>query len=820
MADNVLRIGTEFDVGPIISGAQRAGAAVEKLGNDVAAQAQRMQAQGFTAEETAAALHGLGYSSEEVSAAMGAEAASTEKATVALADHGREAIQTRLATDLMTGQISRSEQALVRFASHIPAIGVLMEAAFPVFAVAVFADLLGRVYEGMKKVSDALTGYTESLKKAEEADAKWSEAAFSHVATLEGGFERLSDIIREQADLASESYGAKFSAAIDQAGRQTSILYDALGPLGSAIKELSNLYEGLAGAETNAANQAVRLEAAQRTVMAGILDQQIATDREASKLVADRLAAQNAWLTGSRARIDALKNEQSALADQQANAEKAATAEAAKEAITKGPGNQGAVVLEQQARAKVDEEYYYKRQELAGRLAAAEQDYQREEITHNDRVIRQFAEMNAAAEKSALAMRSLAFQESQLFDMPGETQKEMQAAVVDAQKLANERVKYAQDTARMAEQAALQRIATEEKTATEISQIDSTHRLAGTLTEMGRVRVAQEVSDQLIAEERKTAAERLKVELDFLEESKRIMLGGVTEQSYVVNASPDQLGKLEAVNRQIETAQQAHAARMEELDRQSQAAMQKTADAQVAAYTKAFQPINRAMDGMVNGILQGTLTIQQAFVRMGANIALTTIDALAQIALKWAEHEAAITIAHLVGTQTRVAATATAAGETRAINAVSGIHEVTHAAAVAAANAYKAMAGIPVIGPVLGAAAAAATFGAVMAFEALAGAEAGAEIPANMPLMVHAGETVAPKPLSAEMHALVPNIQKFNMTMQTASPGAARAPSHTMNSTSNFHISALDSQSFSDFAQRNQGRLAGIARRMVRNGVR
>ena len=130
------------------------------------------------------------------------------------------------------------------------------------------------------------------------------------------------------------------------------------------------------------------------------------------------------------------------------------------------------------------------------------------------------------------------------------------------------------------------------------------------------------------------------------------------------------------------------------------------------------------------------------------------------------------------------------------------------------------MAGIPIIGPILGAAAAAATFATIIGFEALAGAEAGAEIPSDMPLFVHAGETVAPKPLSAAMHSLAPNIQKFNMAMNAPSAAAPAAAGASSSSVSNISVQAFDASSFRDFAHRNQKQFVSAARGMIRNGVR
>lgn len=77
--------------------------------------------------------------------------------------------------------------------------------------------------------------------------------------------------------------------------------------------------------------------------------------------------------------------------------------------------------------------------------------------------------------------------------------------------------------------------------------------------------------------------------------------------------------------------------------------------------------------------------------------------------------EAAKTGATVAGVSTRVATEAVGAVATEGISAASALVQIGHKAAVAAAGAYAALAGIPVIGPFLAPAAAVAALGAVLA---------------------------------------------------------------------------------------------------------
>jgi len=59
------------------------------------------------------------------------------------------------------------------------------------------------------------------------------------------------------------------------------------------------------------------------------------------------------------------------------------------------------------------------------------------------------------------------------------------------------------------------------------------------------------------------------------------------------------------------------------------------------AWEEAVQPIARAFDGMVSGVLQGTQSIGQATKRAAANMLLTFIEAIAKMAAQWAAFQAA-----------------------------------------------------------------------------------------------------------------------------------------------------------------------------------
>jgi hypothetical protein len=178
------------------------------------------------------------------------------------------------------------------------------------------------------------------------------------------------------------------------------------------------------------------------------------------------------------------------------------------------------------------------------------------------------------------------------------------------------------------------------------------------------------------------------------------------------------------------------------------------------------------------------------------------VQSLEQAFLKHVEHEAAVLMLHVITNQQKVASDAAAAAQTQAISTATSLKEVMHAAGAAAAKAYEAMAGIPVIGPVLGAAAAGATFAGVMAFESMAGAEQG--VPRDMPIFAHQGEMILPRNISESVKTMADN---------GGSNGGGDTHIH-------MHVSAFDGKTVSDFFHSNRGLVAKTLTKAVRNGMR
>ncbi len=227
-------------------------------------------------------------------------------------------------------------------------------------------------------------------------------------------------------------------------------------------------------------------------------------------------------------------------------------------------------------------------------------------------------------------------------------------------------------------------------------------------------------------------------------------------------------------------------------------------DKQSAATIQSWQavvaPVGQAVSGVVTGFVEGTLTMQQAQLRLGSAILAEVINTATQSVLHWTAMELAKTGATAAGVATRVALTIAGEAETLAVQAATAIKWIMTEAAKAAAGAFSAMAAIPVVGPALAVAAGAATFVAVEGLVSNVASAAGGfeRVPFdNMPAVLHKDEQVLPAQYAEGLRNLV------------AGGGGV---------TNHFHIQAWDGRSMGDFVRRNPAMLTQWAQHAHRTG--
>jgi hypothetical protein len=164
----------------------------------------------------------------------------------------------------------------------------------------------------------------------------------------------------------------------------------------------------------------------------------------------------------------------------------------------------------------------------------------------------------------------------------------------------------------------------------------------------------------------------------------------------------------------------------------------------------------------------------------------------------------------------KTAATQAGATQNMAISGQTALKDITNSAAQAAGGAYKALAGVPFVGPILGAAAAATVFAAVLAFKGLvASAAGGYDIPTGVnPLtQLHAQEMVLPARLANPMRDMLASFGS----------GSAQSPTGHTFSFGDTHIHGAPNMSPTDFKQalaEHRANVAGAVADALRSGWR
>ena len=196
---------------------------------------------------------------------------------------------------------------------------------------------------------------------------------------------------------------------------------------------------------------------------------------------------------------------------------------------------------------------------------------------------------------------------------------------------------------------------------------------------------------------------------------------------------------------------------------------------------------------MVNGILQGTQTWQQAMTRLVDNLAIKLIDDLAVApVVSWVKQQAL----KLTTTQaTDAAITASNTGQAAASSAAQGaanVAKVTGDSAVTFAGVFANLSAL--LGPAAAGPAAAAQ-ATVMAQAPIASFDVGSNyVPQTGLAMVHQGETIIPA--SAQGDAYSGGGSNISVT---------------------FQIQAIDTQTGANFIQSNAASIANVVAGAIRN---
>jgi tape measure domain-containing protein len=174
-------------------------------------------------------------------------------------------------------------------------------------------------------------------------------------------------------------------------------------------------------------------------------------------------------------------------------------------------------------------------------------------------------------------------------------------------------------------------------------------------------------------------------------------------------------------------------------------------------YDAIFAPINTAFDRSINGMIQGTQTLRGAMRNMGLAIVSEYASMGVRLVTQWLANQARMTFATAAGTTARTGIEAAGAAQSMAIGGAVSFKSIMNSAYEAMAAAYKAIAGIPFVGPVLAPVAAGVAFAGVAAIAGnVMSARGGYDIPAGVNPMtqLHEQEMVLPKEHAQTIRAL------------------------------------------------------------------
>lgn len=342
--------------------------------------------------------------------------------------------------------------------------------------------------------------------------------------------------------------------------------------------------------------------------------------------------------------------------------------------------------------------------------------------------------------------------------------------------------------------------------------------------------------DQEVEAGRMTAGERIAAEMRIAETIFQLDARELEDEAKTL----DSRGKAYAdLYERLRLLAARHEAEMAKLADEEAKAQQKAARETQKAWEQALQPVGRAFNGMVSGVLAGTQTLSQAFARMGQNLVVSAVESGAQWVGKQAlvraldlagftETEGAKTAATAAGTATRAAVTAAGAAEGKAAEAVAGSASVLGSAYKAAAATYASVAEIPVIGPELAPVAAAAAFIAVSAFNIFSAERGWAQVPFDGALTtLHKNEMVLPASIASPLRAMTqaiptslpPGFGPFRFEPPSSPAGPAESGGAAPGGGDTYHltIQAVDAPSFVALCKRNPDGIVSAMRGYLRD---
>lgn len=211
-----------------------------------------------------------------------------------------------------------------------------------------------------------------------------------------------------------------------------------------------------------------------------------------------------------------------------------------------------------------------------------------------------------------------------------------------------------------------------------------------------------------------------------------------------------------------------------------------------------MQPIQRAFDTSITGMILGTQTLQRAVANITQSIVAEFVNLGVKLVTNWIANELAMTTASQAGAAARTAADGEGMAAGLAIKAASALKSIMTDSAQAFSGIFAFLA--PIMGPAAAGPAAAGEATVMAAASGIASAAGGWVVPSDQLAMVHQNEMILPASISQGLQNMI-----------SASGGAAAGPVVV-------NVSAIDSQDVRRFFQSNGSLLVNALNKAMRNG--
>jgi hypothetical protein len=242
-------------------------------------------------------------------------------------------------------------------------------------------------------------------------------------------------------------------------------------------------------------------------------------------------------------------------------------------------------------------------------------------------------------------------------------------------------------------------------------------------------------------------------------------------------------------------------------------------------WQQAIQPISQAFNGLMQNMLQGTTSFNQAYIQLMDQLVASALSSLVEMGTNWLAMELSKTSATQAQEGIRMVTTQSAAATSTAAAATAGMTQVGTNAAVGASGAFASVASIPVIGPFIAPAIAAGAMAAIMGFGRLISARGGADIGSGFnPLaQLHEEEMVLPASIANPLRSMIAGPRTSNLASSAGNAGIKmrESMSSVRGGDSNFYYqpnNSLSDAKFDEMLRRDGRQMRKWLKNEMRNG--